>query len=171
MKLKLSSLALVIFLISCASQDNLEPKISSIKNFSASGRVAINYPKCPQYQQCSQESLNASMHWKYLDNKDEISLFDPTGQERAKIIRQGEKIIYQDKKNTEELTAEELSKRLGFALPIEDLRALFLGEKRENLKDWQISLKDWQKEGYYRKLSLKKDKYQIKLLIQQLAVN
>ena len=160
--------AFLLFLISCATQpqENIERK-SNITNFTALGRVAINYPKCPQYQQCSQESLNASMSWTYQNNQDQISLFDPTGQERAKIIWNGAIITYQDKNGSESLTPEQLSNRLGFALPIEELRAIFLGKKNK-LSDWQIITNDWQPQGYFRKLNLKKDKYQLKLLVNNL---
>ena len=85
----------------------------------------------------------------------------------TKIIWNGAIITYQDKNGSESLTPEQLSNRLGFALPIEELRAIFLG-KKNNLSDWQIITNEWQPQGYFRKLNLKKDKYQLKLLVNNL---
>lgn len=172
---KIISLLALGLLSACA----LEPapnQLSSVsqavvQQFAAEGKAALRYPRCDEYRGCKEEAFSANLHWLHKSSSDELSLYDPAGQEALKIFYQGELVQLRDNKGEKMLSRAELAQTLGVPIPVEKLPAWLL-QQRDNPKfsedGWQIEAEQWQGQ-YYRRLTLRQEDYYLRIIIQHLV--
>ncbi len=139
--------------------------------FSASGKLALRYPKCPEYRQCTQEAVSAGLNWDHRQLIDRIALYDPTGQEALSLLyRDGAVEIHPQDGEIRTLSEEELAAEFGFRLPLAQMRQwLFIPRETPEFDEhgWHVALEDWQ-DGSYHRITLTRPDYYLRVLIRQL---
>lgn len=164
------TLALLQGCVSNQHNTTLTPQ-SAINHFAADGKIALRFPRCDEYRGCKEEAFSATLHWLHKENLDELSLYDPTGQEALKISYQNQHILLEDKQGTRSLSPAQLTQELGVPLPIEKLQHWLLTQRDNatfNEEGWQIELEQWQGQ-YYRRLTLRQDAYYLRILVNHIA--
>lgn len=137
-------------------------------SFSVSGKIALRYPRCSQYHACREEAVSARMSWTHRKESDQVVLYDPFGQEIVTLFYHGGMVSLSDRDGTHTLSRQELGARLGFTVPINDIRkwAFVPGETGDfSSNGWHVNQSGWQTQGYYRKLTLTRKDHYLRILI------
>lgn len=167
--LLVSLTSVALFLSGCAGLQTPEGQTQSAwlnAPFTLNGKLAVRYPECDEYRGCKQKASSAQMSWDHRAHIDKIGLYDPLGQAVFSLDYQGDSVTVTDKNGTQTLAVDELSKRLGFALPIAKMQSwLFTKAPQEQFTSdgWEVSVSRWQAAGYYQLLTLKQGKYFLRL--------
>lgn len=143
-----------------------------IGNFAADGKVALRFPRCDEYRGCKEEAFSANLHWLHKAPIDELSLYDPTGQEALKITYQEQSIRLHDRSGEREISHAQLAQELGLPIPVEKLREwLFAPQDKAKFTadGWQIEVDQWQGQ-YYRRLTMRQKDYYLRILVNHVAV-
>lgn len=164
---------LFVFLVACVSTDKNQTLVDANiqwldHDFSAEGKMAIRYPRCDEYRGCKQEAYSASFVWHHFGDYDQVTIYDPLGQEVSELVYQKNLVTIEDSNGTRTISQDEMADNLGFALPIQKITnwVFTLTNKTEfEAKPWQVELKQWQKSQYYRMVTLKYDQYYLRILI------
>lgn len=163
----------IVILQGCGSTQKmtaLKPHVA-IKQFAADGKIALRFPRCDEYRGCKEEAFSASLRWLHKETLDELSLYDPTGQEALKIHYQGNRVVLEDKNGKQALTQAELAQKLGVPIPVEKLHDWIVNQRdNTNFSEdgWNVKLEQWQGQ-YYQRLTLRQEQYYLRILVNQLA--
>lgn len=165
---------LTAFLQGCGTAGGKAPlsgAAANIGNFAADGKVALRYPRCDEYRGCKEEAFSAGLHWLHRSDADELSLYDPTGQEVLKLSYQGETVLLRDRQGERRIDRAQLAQELGVPIPVERLRDWLLlprGEGRLEEAGWRVETEQWQGQ-YYRRLTLRQGDYYLRILLSNLV--
>lgn len=143
------------------------------QSFQLNGKIALRYPYCPaqKTRSCQQKAVSAALDWLHRKNHEEITLSDPLGQPALAIKIKDDQLIVNDGKKTTTLHPEEMQQHLGINLPVDSLpQWLFMLRPADKFQEngWEITASDWQNDGFYRNITLKQEKYFIKIFIQDI---
>ena len=112
--------------------------------------------------------MSAKLSWTHRRHLDRVALYDPFGQTILTLLYRGGTVSLTDRDGTQTLNRREIGERLGFTVPIAEIRrwAFVPRETRDFSRDgWRVRLSDWQAQGYYRKLTLTRKDHYLRLLI------
>lgn len=162
-------LGCITLALGCASAPLIDHSISS-ERWLAEGRIALKYPFCREFRACEARAVNATFAWQHLNDRDLLTLFDPSGQAQLHLDYQGERVKVRDAQQEQWLSKDELASRLGVALPLDDV-AQWLRMPHENEQwqsaGWQVRTQDW-RGSYYRRLTMTREDYRVRLLIDEI---
>lgn len=98
-------------------------------------------------------------------------LYDPFGQEIVALFYRGGTVSVTDRDGTRTLSRQALEARLGFTVPVEEIREwAFVPRGTSDFSDngWRVRQSDWQARGYYRKLTLSRKDHYLRILITEI---
>lgn len=180
-KLLTLSTASALLLNACTSTPILKEKPITTdtsllqQSFSAQGKIALRYPKCPTYRDCKIEAFSAKFDWQHQYQTDNLSFYDPLGQEVLSILyhTKTNQITLNTQNGQENISQEALSQRFGLSLPITLLKQWILSPQplpNFTYQNWQISVTNWQT-NHYEQITLKQKDHYIRLLINQIKTD
>lgn len=158
-----------LFLSACTTAIQPTPEHFSKDHFLAQGRIALRYPVCSPYHGCEQQAINASIDWQHQPKQDQITFYNPLGQQELSLNRHHESIEIQENGDTRQLSQAQLAQELGLPIPFDTLSHLPFEQRPQTTFEqngWQIRLKNWQG-YYYQNIRLQQDDYYINLILHE----
>ena len=135
--------------------------------FEADGKMAMRYPRCPQYRACEEEAVNVGLRWIHNGQREILSLYDPMGQEAMAIDYHNGTATVREKGKTRRLTREEMIADFGLPVPFEAM-AGWITTQRDTPEfeeqGWKVRLTDWQGH-YYRSMRVDQAPYHMRVII------
>ncbi|MBP3194916.1 MAG: lipoprotein [Cardiobacteriaceae bacterium] len=163
----------VVILTACAPkiENAANSTFTDKNNFNAQGKIALDCPKCDKYR-CHNEPFSAAMNWQHQNQIDRLKFFDPMGAEVMQLEYQANgKITLRDKKQTRELTVEELAEEVGLTIPVKNTAHWLFenrgGQAKFNAENWSVETKNWQENGFYQRINLQQAQCKVKIFVEK----